>query len=66
LHSKIIDISGVFLYSQAVFDEVEELQYNLKRDRENEAFAWDDEKSAGESELAKKEKIEKKSGDWVS
>jgi len=37
--------------------EAEEFQYNLKREREKEAFAWDDEKSARESELAKKEEL---------
>ena len=37
--------------------EAEEFQYNLKREREKEAFAWEDEKSARESELAKKEEI---------
>ena len=37
--------------------EAEEFQYNLRREREKETFAWDDEKSARESELAKKEAL---------
>ena len=37
--------------------EAEEYQYNLKRERDKETNAWDDEKAAREAALAKKEEL---------
>ncbi|MCL2201343.1 MAG: hypothetical protein FWB75_05195 [Oscillospiraceae bacterium] len=37
--------------------EAEEFQYNLRREREKETFAWDDEKNAREAALARKEEL---------